>query len=41
MTFVVSSDDKVYEKDLGPKTEAEAKEMKDWKPDKSWYPAEE
>lgn len=41
MTFVVTNDDKVYEKDLGPETEKVAKEMKDWKPDKSWYPAEE
>jgi len=41
MTFVVSNDDEVFEKDLGPKTETLAKEMKDWKPDKSWYPAEE
>ncbi len=41
MTFVVTGDDKVYEKDLGPKTESMAKDMKDWKLDKSWYPAEE
>lgn len=41
MTFVVTSDDKVYEKDLGPKTESIAKDMKDWKLDKSWYPAQE
>jgi len=41
MTFVVTSDDKVFEKDLGAKTEDMVKEMKDWKPDKSWYPAEE
>jgi hypothetical protein len=41
MTFVVTSDDKVYEKNLGPKTELLSKEMKDWKLDKSWYPAEE
>ena len=41
MTFVVTSDDKVYEKDLGPKTENVAKDMKDWKLDKTWYPADE
>jgi Protein of unknown function (DUF2950) len=41
MTFVVTNDGKVYEKDLGAKTEAAAKELKDWKPDKSWHPAEE
>ncbi len=41
MTFVVTNDDKVYEKNLGPKTELSAKEMKEWKLDKSWYPAED
>lgn len=41
MTFVVTNDGKVYEKNLGPKTELMGKEMKDWKVDKSWYPAEE
>src|SRR5579871_620726 len=41
MTFVVTSDDKVYEKDLGTKTESIAKDMKDWKLDKTWYPADE
>lgn len=41
MTFVVTNDDKVYEKDLGSKTENAAKGMKDWKMDKTWYPAEE
>jgi hypothetical protein len=41
MTFVVTNDGKVYEKNLGPKTELLGKEMKDWKLDKSWYPAEE
>jgi hypothetical protein len=39
MTFVVTHDDKVYEKDLGPKTATAATEIKDWKLDKSWYPA--
>lgn len=41
MTFVVTNDDKVYEKDLGPNTGALAKDMHDWKLDKTWYPAEE
>jgi hypothetical protein len=41
MTFVVTNDGKVYEKNLGPKTELMGKEMKEWKMDKSWYPAEE
>jgi Protein of unknown function (DUF2950) len=41
MTFVVTNDGKVYEKDLGAKTESAAKEIKDWKLDKSWQPAEE
>jgi len=41
MTFVVTNDDKVYEKNLGPETALMGKEMKDWKMDKSWSPAEE
>lgn len=41
MTFVVTNDDKVYQKDLGPKTEALAKEIKDWKADEGWSPAAE
>jgi hypothetical protein len=41
MTFVVTHDNKVYEKDLGPKTGTLATELKDWKPDNSWYPADE
>jgi hypothetical protein len=41
MTFVVTRDGKVYQKDLGPKTKTVATEIKDWKPDNSWYPADE
>lgn len=41
MTFVVTNDNKVYEKDLGAKTDNEAKGLKDWKADKTWHPAEE
>jgi Protein of unknown function (DUF2950) len=41
MTFVVTNDGKIYEKDLGAKTESAAKELKDWRLDKSWHPAEE
>jgi len=41
MTFVVTTDGKVYQKDLGPKTESLAKEIKDWKADKDWAPAAE
>ncbi len=40
MTFVVTNDEG-HEKDLGRETESVAKEMKDWKPDKNWYPAED
>jgi hypothetical protein len=41
MTFVVTNDNKVYEKDLGAKTDSEAKGLKNWKADKTWQPAEE
>lgn len=41
MTFVVTRDGKVYEKDLGPKTEAVATGIKGWKPDKTWYSSDE
>jgi hypothetical protein len=41
MTFVVTHDGKVYEKDLGPKTDVVVKDMTDWKPDNTWYPADE
>jgi hypothetical protein len=41
MTFVVASDGVVREKDLGKKTETEAKTMKSFNPDSSWHQAEE
>jgi Protein of unknown function (DUF2950) len=37
----VTENDGSIEKDLGAKTESAAKEMKDWRPDKSWQLAEE
>ena len=40
MTFTVGSDGVVHEKDLGKKTEAEAKAMKSFNPDSSWHRAE-
>jgi Protein of unknown function (DUF2950) len=40
MTFVVGPDGVVHEKDLGKKTETEAKAMKSFNPDSSWHPAE-
>ena len=40
MTFIVGSDGVVYEKDLGKKTETEAKAMKSFNPDSSWHKAE-
>ena len=40
MTFLVGSDGIVHEKDLGKKTETEAKAMKSFNPDSSWHPAE-
>jgi hypothetical protein len=41
MTFLVSEDGVVYEKDLGKKTEAHAKAMKEYNPDSSWQKPEE
>jgi hypothetical protein len=41
MTFIVSDDGAVYEKDLGKKTEAVAKAMKEYNPDSRWQKAEE
>jgi hypothetical protein len=36
MTFIVSSDGVVYEKNLGKHTEAEAKAMREFNPDSTW-----
>jgi hypothetical protein len=41
MTFVVSKDGVVYEKDLGPKTDAAAKAIKSYDPDSTWRKAQE
>lgn len=41
MTFLVGTDGVVYEKDLGKKTEALAKAMKEFNPNSSWHMAEE
>jgi hypothetical protein len=41
MTFVVDADGVVYEKDLGPKTEAVGKSMKEFNPSDGWKKAEE
>lgn len=41
MTFLVSVDGVIYQKDLGKKTEAIAKSMKEYDPDPSWQKAEE
>ena len=41
MTFIVGQDGTVYEKDLGKKTEALAKAMKEYNPNSSWQKAEE
>jgi hypothetical protein len=40
MTFLVGSDGVVHEKDLGKKTETEAKAIKSFNPDSSWRGAE-
>src|SRR6201984_2004076 len=41
MTFIVNQDGIVYQKDLGKKTEALGKAMKEYNPDSSWHKAEE
>ncbi len=41
MTFIVNQDGIVYQKDLGKKTEALAKAMKEYNPDSRWQKAEE
>jgi hypothetical protein len=40
MTFLVSHDGKLYEKDLGLQTEAKAKAMSRFDPDASWRKVE-
>jgi hypothetical protein len=41
MTFIVSQDGVVYEKDLGKKTEALARAMKEYNPDSTWQKTED
>jgi hypothetical protein len=41
MTFIVTADGVVYQKDLGEKTDVIAKAMKEYNPDSSWQKAEE
>jgi hypothetical protein len=41
MTFIVGTDGVVYQKDLGKKTEAIAKAMKEYSPDSTWQKTEE
>jgi hypothetical protein len=41
MTFIVGQDGVVYEKDLGKKTEAIAKAMKEYNPDSTWQKTED
>ena len=41
MTFVVDEDGVVYQKDLGKKTEALAKSMKEYNANSTWQKAEE
>ncbi|MGH9809688.1 MAG: DUF2950 family protein, partial [Terriglobia bacterium] len=38
MTFIVNQDGVVYEKDLGPGTEAAARKITRFNPDKTWKP---
>jgi hypothetical protein len=41
MTFIVTDDGVVYQKDLGKKTDALAKAMKEYNPDSKWQKAVE
>ncbi len=41
MTFIVSEDGVVYQKDLGKKTEVLAKAMKEYNPNSSWQKDED
>lgn len=41
MTFVVGEDGTVYQKDLGKKTEARARALKEYNPNSSWQKAED
>jgi hypothetical protein len=41
MTFIVGQDGVVYQKDLGKKTDAIAKAMKEYNPNSSWQKAED
>jgi hypothetical protein len=41
MTFIVGVDGVVYQKDLGKKTDAHAKDIKEYNPNSSWQKAEE
>jgi hypothetical protein len=41
MTFIVNEDGIVYEKDLGKKTDAVARSMKEYNPNSGWQQAEE
>jgi hypothetical protein len=41
MTFLTGVDGVVYQKDLGEKTDARAKHMKEYNPNSSWLKAEE
>jgi hypothetical protein len=41
MTFIVNQEGRIYEQNLGPKTDAIARKMKAYDPDPRWKPAEE
>lgn len=41
MTFIMNEDGVVYQKDLGEKTDAIAKAMKEYNPNSSWQEAED
>ena len=41
MTFIVNQQGRVYQKDLGPKTDSVAAKMKEFDPDSTWQPSKD
>lgn len=37
MTFIVNQQGRIYQKDLGPRTEKQAENMKIYDPDSTWH----
>ena len=41
MTFIVNQQGRVYQKDLGPKTDSVAAKLKEFDPDSTWQPSKD